>query len=181
MAPPSHSKEGEATITRACSDPTYVNRKLGFNPIVDLLKREEEFRYRLVSVDCGIDGYTMAIDRANALEMLVVYDGAGSVVAGVYKKRVLVLPDHRAQGLGAEILIRAFETGVMHPNTMNRDNALTTAGRANRKSAHKIAVERAVRAGIAVDPEVLADYAELVPIWTASSPAPVLPNAAPHP
>ncbi|MBY3151433.1 GNAT family N-acetyltransferase [Rhizobium laguerreae] len=152
-------------ITRACSDPTYVG-KLRTNPIVDLRTREEEFRYRMVSIDCGLDGYSMAIDRA--AETLAVYDTAGSVIGGITHRRILVLPDHRGQGLGAEILIHAFETGVMHPSTMNRANALTVAGRANRKSAHRIAVERAVRAGVEVDPEVLADYAEWMPAWSAS-------------
>lgn len=137
------------------------------NPIANLRKRAEELRYRMEFIDCGLDGYSMAIDRT--AETLAVYDTAGSVVGGLTLKSILVLPDHRGQGLGAEILIRAFETGVMHPNTMNHGNALTTAGRANRKAAHRIAVERAVRAGIEVDPGVLADYAELVPTWSSSA------------
>jgi GNAT superfamily N-acetyltransferase len=170
MAPKSHPKDREAIITRACSDPKYLNKKLGFNPIVDLLKREEQLRYLMTAVDCGMDGYSMAYYQPAGL--LAIYDPSGNVVGGIKDKRVLVLPAHRGQGLGAEMIIRAFETGVMHPDTMNVDNALTTAGRANRKAAHRIAVERAVRAGIDVDPEVLADYVDVVPTWSSSKTSP---------
>lgn len=178
MAPKSHPKDREAIITRACSDPKYLSKKLGFNPIVRLLEREEQLRYRMEAVDCGIDGYSMAFFRQ--AELLAVYDSSGTVIAGIMDKRVLVLPEHRGQGLGAEMIIRAFETGVMHPNTMNVGNSLTTAGRANRKAAHRIAVERAVRAGIDVDKEVLADYAEMVTAWevTATAGEPSIPTAA---
>ncbi|MCS4089219.1 GNAT family N-acetyltransferase [Rhizobium sp. BK176] len=166
MAPKSHSKEREAIITRACSDPKYLNKKLGFNPIVDLLTREEQLRYRMKDVDCGMDGYSMAFDQPAGL--LAVYDSAGKVIGGIKDKRVLVLPEHRGQGIGAEMIIQAFETGVMHPSTMNVGNSLTTAGRANRKAAHRIAVERAVRAGVDMNPEVLASYADFAPGWTST-------------
>jgi GNAT superfamily N-acetyltransferase len=165
MAAPSHAKEFEAVITRACSDPKYVHKTLPTNPILELRKREEELRYRMVPVYCEIDGYHMASDRS--AELLVVYDSAGSIVGGVSRKSILVLPDYRGQGLGAEIVIRAFETGIMHPESMNKDNLLTAAGRANRIVAHRIAVERAVKAGIDVDPEVMSDYADELPKWTS--------------
>lgn len=167
MAAASHTKAFEAVITRACSDPNYKHRAIPKNPIVNLKQREEEFRYRMVPVSCEIDGYTMATDRST--QMLAVYDAAGAVVGGISLKSILVLPDHRGKGLGAEIVIRAFETGVLHPDTMNKSNLLTTAGRANRAAAHRIAVERAVRAGLDVPDEVLADYSDVLHHWTAPS------------
>ena len=169
MAAASHAKAFEPVIMRACSDPNYKHRSIPKNPIVSLRQREEELRYRMVPVFCVIDGYSMATDRH--AQLLVVYDQAGSVVGGISNKSILVLPDHRGQGLGAEIVIRAFETGVLHPDTMNKNNLLTTAGRANRLAAHRIAVERAVRAGLDVPEEVLADYSNVLPQWAAPSEA----------
>lgn len=167
MAAASHTRACEAVITRACSDPNYEHKSIPTNPIVKLRQQEEELRHRMVPVFCEIDGYYMAFDRS--AELLVVYDSAGSIVGGLSRKSILVLPDYRGQGLGPEIVIRAFETGVMHPDTMNKDNLLTAAGRANRVAAHRIAIERAVKAGIDVAAEVLADYVDDLPQWTAET------------
>ena len=144
------------------------------NPIDALRSQAREFEYRMLESDCAVEGYRMSYDVS--AQILAVYDAAGTVVAGITHRRIFVLPDHRGQALGAEVLIRAFETGVMHPDTMNQNNPLTTAGRANRSAAHRIAVERAVKAGIEVSPDVLADYADWMPTWTsvaeARSPGP---------
>lgn len=58
----------------------------------------------------------------------------------------------------------------MHPGTMNWRNNLTAAGRANRVSAHRIAVERAVKAGTEVAYDVLADYLDHLEAWTTTAP-----------
>jgi GNAT superfamily N-acetyltransferase len=105
-------------------------------------------------------------------ELLAVFDATGDVVAALQRRTVFVMPPFRGQGLGAEIVIRAFECGVLHPDTMNDGNCLTVAGRANRRSAHRIAVERAVRSGIEVAPEILADYEGSLPNRTTASPCP---------
>lgn len=166
MACPSHTSESERLITIACSDPSAPFGDLP-NPFVTLREMADEVAYRLTLVDCGVDGYRMAIDHGNGL--LAVHDEGGLVVGGIFHKSILVLPEHRGLGLGTEILIRAFEAGVMHPETMNDDNLLTTAGRANRRAAHRIAVERAMRAGIEIEPDVLADYRHLSDGWSAAA------------
>lgn len=165
MAPESHPQDREDIITRSCSDPDFVSEELGFNPVVRLINREKHFRRYMEAVDCDVEGY--AIATFPTAELLVAYDPFGTIIGGMMEKRIFVLPDHRGFGIGAEMLIRAFEIGVMHPRTMNIDNALTTAGRANRRAAHRIAVEKAVRAGIDVDPEILADYADFVQAWSS--------------
>jgi GNAT superfamily N-acetyltransferase len=138
MAPTAHSPGREAEITRACSDVAHVDRTIKKSPILVMREEEARFHYRMTPVDCWIDGYTMAIDKPT--QLLVVYDPSGTIIGGITHKRIGVLPEDRGQGIGAEILIRAFESGVMHPDTMNSDNLLTTAGRANRAAAHRIAV-----------------------------------------
>ena len=179
MAAGSHTPEFEAVISRACSDPRFKDRRIPRNPIVALREDEASLGFRMVPVACGVHGYSLAFLRSPGT--MVAYDGAGSIVGGFPLKSILVLPEHRGRGLGAEILIKAFETGVMHPDTMNRDNLLTTAGRANRIAAHRIAVERAVRAGVEVAPDVLADYADLLPEWSARQELPPSPGGAPGP
>jgi GNAT superfamily N-acetyltransferase len=124
-------------------------------------------RYRMLPVPCSVGGYTMSTDRDTRL--LVAYAAEGEVAGGVSLKQLLVLPHHRGRGLGAEIVIRAFESGVIHPETMNVANPLTAAGYANRIAAHRIAVERAVKSGVEVDPSILADYSDLVPIWSTGA------------
>lgn len=166
MACSSHAAESERLISIACSDPEVPYGDLQ-NPFVTLRGLADEMAYRMEQADCAIAGYNMTIDRGNGL--LAVRDDAGFVVGGIFHKSILVLPKHRGLGLGAEILIQAFETGVMHPETMNKDNLLTAAGRANRRAAHRIAVERAVRAGVEVEPEVLADYHHLSEEWGAAA------------
>jgi GNAT superfamily N-acetyltransferase len=118
---------------------------------------------RTAPVDCDVPGYSMISQRGKLL--LTAFDEAGKIGGGIVHKMLLVLPGHRGKGLGSEILIRAFETGVMHPTMMNKNNRLTTAGRANRMSAHRIAVERAVRNGIDVSPNILEPYRHLVDDW----------------
>lgn len=166
MACPSHTVESERLISIACSDPDVPYGDLQ-NPFVTLQELAEEMAYRMEQADCDIDGYRMAIDRGSGL--LTVHDEGGFVVGGIFHKSILVLPGHRGLGLGAEILIRAFDTGVMHPETMNEDNLLTAAGRANRRAAHRIAVARAVWAGVEVAPDVLADYRHLSDDWGAAA------------
>lgn len=166
MACPSHTSDSERLISMVCSDPGVPFGNLQ-NPFVTLRELASELAYRMEQADCAIAGYSMAIDRGNGL--LSVHDEDGLLVGGIFHKSILVLPEHRGLGLGAEILIRAFETGVMHPDTMNEDNLLTTAGRANRRAAHRIAVERAVRAGFEVEPDVLADYRHLSDGWSAAA------------
>jgi GNAT superfamily N-acetyltransferase len=165
MACGSHTARSEKQISKVCANPN-VTIGLQKNPFVVLRELTAEFSYKMQAVDCDVPGYRMAFDRDQSL--LSVFDGEDKVVGGIFHKSILVLPQHRSQGLGSEILIRAFEIGAMYPDTMNQDNRLTTAGRANRKAAHRIAVERAVRAGIDVDPAILACYQHVMDEWTPS-------------
>jgi GNAT superfamily N-acetyltransferase len=145
MACPSHTAASELAISRICADPaeTVGGHR---NPFVVMQELTDEMAYRMQDVDCEVPGYSMTFDRG--AELLSVFDEAGCLVAGIFHKHLLVLPAHRGRGLGSEILIRAFETGVMHPDTMNEGNLLTIAGRANRVRAHRTAVQRSWCSGI---------------------------------
>jgi GNAT superfamily N-acetyltransferase len=162
MACPSHTAATEEAISRICADPseTVGGQR---NPFVVMQEMTDEMAYRMQDVFCDIAGYRLAFDRE--AELLSVFDGSGDLVGGIFHKSILVLPVHRHRGLGSEILIRSFETGVMHPATMNQGNLLTTAGRANRVCAHRTAVQRAWRTGIAVLDDILSDYADVLGEW----------------
>lgn len=159
MATDRHPPETERAITHWCSEDGWVVR--------DARSHAAKVAERLEPVTCAIDGYTMACDIKTGF--LAAYDPDGTVVGAIAQKRIFVIPSARGQGLGAELLIRAFETGIMRPATMNHSNPLTTSGEANRLAAHRIAVERAFKAGIDVDPEVLAEYDHLIDGWSASA------------
>jgi GNAT superfamily N-acetyltransferase len=160
MACGSHTAESEAAISKACDDINFI--VFGMSPIA-VLRDMTSQALRTAPVDCDVPGYSMISQRGKLL--LTAFDEAGKIGGGIVHKMLLVLPGHRGKGLGSEILIRAFETGVMHPTMMNKNNRLTTAGRANRMSAHRIAVERAVRNGIDVSPNILEPYRHLVDDW----------------
>lgn len=146
---PSHI---DRMITNACNDETIILQNS--NPIQALRSDAKRYKKRLKAAACEIDGYTMSYYRA--ADLLLVFDVNGEVAGGVRGYKLLVLPEHRGQGLGAEIVIRAFESGAMHPSRMNA--GLTAAGRGNRRAAHRIAVGRAIEAGLDVDPEIVSEY-----------------------
>jgi hypothetical protein len=159
MFPASHLASYEAVITEACSDRNFKHSSLHKNPMVRIEDTAKALSGRMLPANCYIDQFYM---QMNVLEeFLVAFDPAGNIAGGVCRKQLLVFPDYRGRGLGSEILIQAFETGVMHPATMNIGNKLTTAGRANRRAAHRIAIERAMEMGITVRGDVLNDYPDL--------------------
>jgi hypothetical protein len=90
---------------------------------------------------------------------IAIFDKASSqLVGGLSAGTVWVHKDHRGKGIGPEVIILAFELGIIHPD--NR-RILSDLGRNNRRKAHKLAIQRALDSRIEVDPEVLADYPEL--------------------
>jgi len=163
MDSPSASPEWEASIILACADPAYEDARIGANPIArHLMAREDHGRYvREVAFDVPAFTCVVPARRAHAQFMAVIREATGEVVAGIHDRNIYVLPAFRGRGIGAELLVRAFETGQRHPETMNRDNSLTTAGRANRRAAHRLAVTRALDAGEEVPDDVMADYPDL--------------------
>jgi GNAT superfamily N-acetyltransferase len=115
----------------------------------------------------GHKGYSIVAGDVGKRVVAIVEDSTGKAVGGLMEGNLFVSPFHRGRGFGSEIVILAFETGVMHPDRMRLDMmTLSTAGRANRRSAHRKAVERALESGVAVPEAILADYPEMV------SPAP---------
>jgi GNAT superfamily N-acetyltransferase len=72
-----------------------------------------------------------------------------------------VPPEYRGRGIGREIALVSFETGL----TRHQDGSrfFSIAGLSSRKSAHRWAVENALKEGIPVRPEVLYDYPDLNP------------------
>jgi GNAT superfamily N-acetyltransferase len=106
----------------------------------------------------AVPGYRMASDG----KTVAVFDSVDeTVVGGFLNREVFVLPRHRGRGLGAEILIVAFESGAIGPDNMSGFQWLSPGGRANRRAAHRLAVERALDAGLAVSDDVLVDYPDL--------------------
>jgi len=159
MALADHSKEAEEIISKACSDPNFEG-VLRANPIRMLAGRANQLTdYRDFPIDgfvCGWSGH------AGHMALLAVFDVRTMELAGGLDDKVLlVLPTFRGRGIGPEILIKAFAEGLLHPETMNVGNSLTTVGHHNRVKAHRIAVTRALDQGEPVPPEVLDDYPEL--------------------
>jgi len=153
----------EASVTAAIADPSYTDRKIVYNPVARLLREADYRNLRERAVACTVPGFAIGWHgHCQDNPLVAVFDeGTGELAGGLEHKNVFVRPQYRGRGLGAEILIVAFENALRHPDEMNSHNTLTTAGRANRVAAHRIAVERAFENGLEVPPEVLDDYPHL--------------------
>jgi len=166
MACPSLTQAREPVIAAAWENPEYVGPGVEWNP-----RKAHERRVRRclrsllrTAQDLPIPGFSYAWrpDDGDGV-LLAVFDKANRrLVGGIDHKNVYVVPEYRGRGIGPEILVAAFATGVMHPDSMNEGgNVLSHAGRGNRVKAHRLAVERALAAGDEVPDAVLADYPDL--------------------
>lgn len=118
-------------------------------------------KVRETAVPLPVPGYEIAaIDPGQPFGVVAVFETAtGRCVGGCLGATIHVDPAHRGRGLGAEILIYAFERGIKHPS----DGAFfSPEGYANRSAAHRRAVARALASGLEVPREVLRDYPDLV-------------------
>jgi hypothetical protein len=69
-----------------------------------------------------------------------------------------VKPEFQGQGLGREIVLLAFETGI---KKLDDRVFFSPSGLACRKFVHRLAVQRALDNGEDVSQEVLTDYPDL--------------------
>jgi hypothetical protein len=105
-------------------------------------------------------GYAIAREGSRYRDGVVIVTGPdGTVVGGIASGVVVVAPEHRGIGLGAEAVILAFATGIKR---VADPVVFSEAGYGNRRAAHRIAVKRAIRGGLRVPDEVLADYPHLL-------------------
>lgn len=88
--------------------------------------------------------------------LVVTDDATGELVAGVAQGVIWTSEDRRGSGIGRETLILAFETGVKQAG---EPVFFSPEGYANRSSAHRLAVARAIASGKRVPPEVAQPYA----------------------
>lgn len=116
---------------------------------------------------CEIQGFLISSVKERGI--LVFEEDSVSFCGALVGPNLFVLPEFQGHGLGAELLIEAYENGLRFANR-RETGVLTEAGRANRVSAHRKSVERALDRGLDVPDEVLADYPKLV---SKTEPTPV--------
>ena len=107
-----------------------------------------DFREKAVSVP-NVPGFSVAFGPPNPRLFAIYDDATGKVVGGMGSGTLLLLPEYRGMCLASEALIMAYAMDVVNAGTM-RLSFMSKAGRANRASAHRKAVTRAIEAGIDV-------------------------------
>mgnify|MGYP001174108536 CR=1 FL=1 len=99
----------------------------------------------------GREGMIIAIDLAS-----------GKFAGSICETEFYLDPGHRGRGLGAEMLLKAFATGIKDPlGRFGVFHLLSPDGLRCRHSAHRKAVQRSLEAGLYVPEEVLVDYPAL--------------------
>jgi GNAT superfamily N-acetyltransferase len=109
-------------------------------------ERTEPFRY--------LPGFSMATDLPDK-SAIAFETPTGRVVGAIAFDTIWVDREFRGCGLGSEMLIRAFEVGLKSGQTRE---IFSPDGYANRSSAHRKAVQRAVERGEILKQSVLQDY-----------------------
>jgi hypothetical protein len=115
---------------------------------------------RLMAYD-GAPGFAFrAVPRNGATQDMVVIDTAnGKLAGGISRGLRWVHPDYRGRGLGAEIALAAHsEPGAEFLCPIS----YSEGGYASRVAAWRLAVTRALEAGVDVKPEVLSDFDSIV-------------------
>lgn len=105
-------------------------------------------------------------------------DGELDVVGGYVEETLWVARGARGNGLSPELVLEAFDRrgGMLYPVTY------TSAGKAAHESAHRLAVQRALREGFRVPAKVMMDYPELSPAGAPlAAPPPAAWQPAPEP
>lgn len=114
----------------------------------------------VLTMPSAVPGYCIGSDGYDYRHGIVVirHSQTGRVVGGIAQGVVLVDAEHRGHHLGAEAVILAFRRKIKR---LDDPVVFTPAGLGNRRAAHRIEVQRALLRGVAVPPEVLADYPSL--------------------
>lgn len=102
-------------------------------------------------------GYGTALMKRGTLAdpVLVEFKEGQWVYAGHYEGDTLMLrPSARRKGLGEELILRATE----HRNSLPLTSAFTKAGYSLLRRTHRLAVSRAILAGLPVPKKVLDEY-----------------------
>jgi GNAT superfamily N-acetyltransferase len=112
----------------------------------------------------GLPGFLMAVhdDETNGPVVAVFDTASGKLAGAAHWKNVIVRSPYQGRGIGTEILIKAFEIGIFHPETMMETNYLSEGGRNLHRKVHRTAVSRALDRGEEVLADVLQDYPDLV-------------------
>lgn len=100
-----------------------------------------------------------AVPRTASMhDMYVLDEASGRVAGGIHEGLRWVEPPFRGRGIGAEIALAAHSVPGL---AFLAPSSYSEAGHASRVAAHRIAVERALAAGLPVPEEVLRDYPQL--------------------
>ena len=128
----------------------------GFNFLVERMEGE----MRDLREPSGVEGFSIAHSgKGMTWGCILVWEDATDLpVAGQRQGTPYVRPEYRGRGLAAQVQLRAFDTGL---KTVDDGVFFSAGGLAARRAAHRLAVERAVKQGVEVSEEVLADYPHL--------------------
>jgi len=138
----------------------------------DLDRAVERHGLRDSVMPSGVDGYAIAYHLRSGT-IAVIETASGIAVGGLFEGNLHVLAGHQRRGLAAAVMDLAFEVGI---KKIGHNVALSRGGRATRRAAHRLSVARALVRGLAVRPEVLADYPDLAP---ADEAMPAMPGTGP--
>jgi len=168
MASPSLWQEQEDFLQAALKDESLFDRAWPANPLKTMLNFVSRERMSARAVPSPVPGFLIAshVDDLGRAMVAVFEQDTGTLAGGAEGKNIIVRDGFQRRGIGVEILIKAFEIGLFHPEDMNERNYLSAGGRALRRSAHKIAISRALAAGVSVRPDVLGPYPDLRPHLT---------------
>ncbi|WP_439814532.1 hypothetical protein [Zavarzinia sp. CC-PAN008] len=114
--------------------------------------------YRRRAQPCAAADYSIATISDQRPMVLAYHSASGRVAGGYVGGNLWVVPEHRMQHLGAEIVRVA---AGLWPSPLDFRGSYSKAGLATHCAAHRVAVISALDAGIRVPAEVLADYPEL--------------------
>lgn len=107
---------------------------------------------------CRAEGYRMYVPTEKR-GIIVLYAPDGSLAGGMAGIAPCVSPEHRGRGLGADILLLAFASGIRR---LGDGGFMSPMGHRNRRACHRLCVEVALTEGMEVPAEVQAEYPDLV-------------------
>lgn len=115
--------------------------------------------YEAITLDAAPAGYEILF-IGNGSDMIAARHVASSAfVGGIDYRDFYVREAHRGRGVGAHLMLHAFERNVRHP--VMRGHFLSEGGRKTVIAAHRLAVERAIERGQDVPNDVACDYPDL--------------------
>jgi GNAT superfamily N-acetyltransferase len=162
-ATPSLPKEQEKYVAMMIEDERLFAQAWPFNPLGRMLHIVEEKALLRHATPCSVPGFLMATyaDEVHGPIVAVFAEETGVMAGAAHWKNIIVRKPFQGRGIGTELSIKAYDIGLFHPDLMNETNYLSEGGRKLRKTAHRVAVERAIDNGLAVRDEVLASYPDL--------------------